>query len=60
MTFLVDSARLLQAQPVTLVLVGQGPEKKSLQQRAQRMGLDNIMFLPPVPKASIQAPSDRY
>ena len=55
LTFLVDSARLLQAQPVTLVLVGQGPEKNSLQQRAQRMGLDNIMFLPPVPKASIQA-----
>ena len=55
LTSFVDSAQLLQTQPVTLVLVGQGPEKEALQQRAQRMGLDNIIFLPPVPKASIQA-----
>lgn len=52
---LLDAAALLQAQPVTLVLVGQGPEKERLQQRARELGLTNVRFLPPVPKPAIPA-----
>ena len=52
---LIDTARLLQDESVSFVLVGQGLEKKSLQQRAQEFGLSNVAFLPPVPKTSIPA-----
>ena len=34
-------------------LVGQGPEKETLQKRARELGLDNIVFLPPIPRSSI-------
>jgi glycosyltransferase involved in cell wall biosynthesis len=50
---LIDAARLLVGQPVTLVLVGQGPEKDALQSRAQ--GVDNVVFLPPLPKGAVPA-----
>ncbi len=55
LTSFVDSARLLQSSPISLVLVGHGPEKKTLQQRAQESGADNIVFLPPVPKSAMRA-----
>jgi glycosyltransferase involved in cell wall biosynthesis len=50
---LIDAARLLEGLPVTLVLVGQGPEKDALQSRAQ--GMDNVVFLPPLPKGAVPA-----
>ncbi|MGO9117294.1 MAG: glycosyltransferase family 4 protein [Desulfomonilaceae bacterium] len=50
---LVDAAAALQGFPVTFVLVGQGPEKESLQQAVSRAHLENVMFLPPVPRAVI-------
>jgi glycosyltransferase involved in cell wall biosynthesis len=50
---LVDAAHLVQTEPVTFVLVGQGRFKEALQERARGLGLENIQFLPPVPKACI-------
>ena len=40
---------------VALVFVGQGPEKRALQRRARQTGLENTVFLPPVPKTSMPA-----
>ncbi len=51
----VEAAHLVPDVPVTFVLVGQGAEKERLQRRAGEMGLSNLMFLPPVPKASMPA-----
>jgi glycosyltransferase involved in cell wall biosynthesis len=50
---IVRSARLLEGSPVTFVLVGQGPQKKSLQDLAAKMCATNVEFLPPVPRAAI-------
>lgn len=50
---LVEAAQLLQKEPVTFVLVGQGAEKESLVQKAQQLELKNILFLPPVSRASL-------
>jgi glycosyltransferase involved in cell wall biosynthesis len=50
---LVDAAALVQTEAVAFVLVGHGPEKAALQQRAQRLGLRNTVFLPPVPKLAV-------
>jgi len=49
----VEAAALLREHPATFVLVGQGPEKEALQRKALALDLKNIVFLPPVPKASI-------
>ena len=38
---------------MTLVLVGQGPEKEDLQRKAAELGLGNAVFLPPVPRPSM-------
>ncbi|MNR80310.1 putative glycosyl transferase [compost metagenome] len=53
MHHLIDAAPKLAGQPVTLLLVGQGPEKDALQSRAQ--GMDNVVFLPPLPKGAVPA-----
>jgi glycosyltransferase involved in cell wall biosynthesis len=55
---LVEAAALLQARPrrgrtAQLVLVGTGPEKPRLQAKARALGLDNLIFLPAVPKCDI-------
>ena len=50
---LIDAALLLRNQPVTFILVGQGPEKSFLQQKVLQLNLDNVIFLPPVSKTSI-------
>ncbi len=52
---LLEAARLLRGERVGVVLVGQGPEKESLQARAVERGLDNVLFLPPVPKTAVPA-----
>jgi glycosyltransferase involved in cell wall biosynthesis len=49
----IDAAPLLTDFPVTLILVGQGPEKEALKIRASQGGSENIVFLPPVPRESI-------
>ncbi len=50
---LIEAASLLQSQPITMVLVGQGPEKKALQQKVFQSGVRNVVFLPPVSKVVI-------
>ncbi len=52
---LVEAAHLTRREPITYVLVGQGPEKANLQKRASALGLDNIAFLAAVPKGQIPA-----
>lgn len=53
--FLVDAAALLGGEPVGFVLVGQGPEKAALRERARGLGLENLLFLDPIPKRTIPA-----
>jgi glycosyltransferase involved in cell wall biosynthesis len=50
---LIESVALVREHPASFVLVGHGPEKKTLEDMASRRGLKNVIFLPPVPKASI-------
>lgn len=50
---LVKVASLIQNQPVSIVLVGQGPEKETLQRQALDLKLTNVIFLPPVSKSAI-------
>ncbi len=50
---LVEAASLLESSQVTMVLVGQGPEKEKIQYLARQKGLTNMVFLPPVAKSCI-------
>ena len=51
---LIETAKELEGNnSVIFVLVGDGVEKNRLQKKAE--GLDNVLFLPPVPKKSIPA-----
>ena len=53
---LVDAAVTLQQDPrIAIVMVGDGPEKLALQERARAEQLNNLIFLPPVEKASVPA-----
>jgi glycosyltransferase involved in cell wall biosynthesis len=49
----LDAAQMLSDSNVTFVLVGQGPDKARLQERAHSLHLDNVEFLPPIPKQAI-------
>jgi len=51
---LVDAAALLRDVPdVRLVFQGDGVKKPALEQRARDLGLDNVLFLPFMPKAQL-------
>jgi glycosyltransferase involved in cell wall biosynthesis len=50
---LIEAAQRIEAIPVSIVLVGHGVEKDRLMRKSREMGLRNIIFLPPVPKALI-------
>ena len=51
---LLEAARLLQDRSeIAIALVGDGKEKIALQAQAARMGLQNVYFLPPAPKAEM-------
>ena len=50
---LLGAARLMQGEKVAFVLVGGGPDKEALKQRAARDKLRNIHFLDPVEKRRI-------
>ena len=52
---LLDAARLLHDQPLAFVLVGAGPEKERLQQKAQRRELPQVHFAAPVAKRQMPA-----
>lgn len=45
--------RLAHRKDIRFVLLGDGKEKPSLQARAREKGLDNVTFLPPVPKNEV-------
>jgi glycosyltransferase involved in cell wall biosynthesis len=47
------TAELLRQHPITFVLVGHGPEKERLQHLSQSLHLDNVLFLPSLPKSAI-------
>lgn len=50
---LLDAARLLHDQPLAFVLVGAGPEKERLRQKAQRRELAQVHFAAPIAKRHI-------
>ncbi len=47
---LIEAAAALERQNVGIVLVGQGVEKDRLRRRAERLGLEHTIFLPPLAK----------
>ncbi len=55
----LEAAKILQAvtvtSEVTVTFLGDGKEKPALQKQAAEMGLANVLFLPPVPKAEMAA-----
>lgn len=54
---ILEAATLLDSRgsPVQVALVGDGPDKPALMARARELGLRNVTFLDPVPKAAVQA-----
>lgn len=52
---ILDAASRLTNTPISFVFVGQGPDKPELMRRASQLGLQNVCFLDPVPKAAIPA-----
>ncbi len=51
----LDCAAILRDKPqIALVLLGDGKEKTRLQARAAEMGLTNLHFVPPLPKADMK------
>jgi glycosyltransferase involved in cell wall biosynthesis len=57
---LLDAAARLRDSPVAVVLVGNGPEKPALLRRAVELGLANVHFFDPVPKAQVPALLRRF
>lgn len=52
----LDAAAMLKAHArddIRIALIGQGREKAALVERAHREGLDNVLFLDPVPKTQL-------
>jgi glycosyltransferase involved in cell wall biosynthesis len=52
---LVDAAAMLRDVPVSIVMVGQGPDRERLHAHARAKGLQNVHFLPTVPKDCVPA-----
>jgi glycosyltransferase involved in cell wall biosynthesis len=52
----LDAAKSLESKPgIKVVFLGDGKEKPNLQAQAERMQLENVLFLPPVPKSEMPA-----
>ena len=52
----IEAARLLKEhKDLLFVLVGEGDKKQELQNLAQKYQLDNILFLPAIPKRQVQS-----
>ncbi len=48
---ILDAAEILKDAPsIRFVLLGDGKEKPALQEKARKLSLSNVLFLPPVPK----------
>jgi glycosyltransferase involved in cell wall biosynthesis len=52
---LESARRLLPRKDINIVLLGDGKDKPALQAQAALDGLDNIIFLPPIPKVDMPA-----
>lgn len=52
---LIDAAALVQDQSYRFVFLGDGPEKSSLKEKANTMGLANVTFLDPCPPEQVAA-----
>ena len=52
---LINAAAQVRDTPITLVLVGDGPDKAALQQQAESLQLDNVVFLPAIAKRAVPA-----
>ncbi len=52
---LLDAARLMVEEKTVFLLVGSGPSKEALQQRASNEGLRKVIFIDPVDKEKIPA-----
>lgn len=50
---LLDAAKGIKEEAIEFVLVGDGVEKAQLIQRVKKEKIENVLFLPPVPKKSI-------
>ncbi|MBW4506932.1 MAG: glycosyltransferase family 4 protein [Scytonematopsis contorta HA4267-MV1] len=46
MDTILDAAKLLQDEPIQFVFIGSGAKRKQVMEEAQRLGLDNFIFLP--------------
>ena len=52
----LDAAKSLEFKPgIKIVFLGDGKEKPNLQAQAEMMQLENVLFLPPVPKSEMPA-----
>jgi len=49
------ACQLKQQSRIAIVLLGDGKEKPALVKRAAELGLDNLLFIPPLPKAEMPA-----
>jgi glycosyltransferase involved in cell wall biosynthesis len=55
LSVVLDAAKSLESKPeIKIVLLGDGKEKPNLQVRAEMMRLENVLFLPPVPKSEMR------
>lgn len=52
-TVLEAALHLRDEKMIRFVLIGDGKEKESLISRASELGIDNVLFLPPVPKGEM-------
>lgn len=50
---LLDVAKNIKESDIVFVLIGNGSEKERLQARKKQESIDNLFFLPPIPKKSI-------
>lgn len=57
---LLDAAKMERGSDVRFVLVGDGVEKTKLMERAEREEINNVTFLPPVPKLAVPSLVERF
>jgi len=53
--YLIKAARLLKSNPdIRFILLGKGGEEQKLKELARNLKLNNVIFIPPIPKKQIQ------
>ncbi len=53
LTVVINAAEKLKEENIKIILLGSGKEKANLQAEAQQKGVDNVIFLPPIPKSEM-------